>query len=567
MYIAIVPNRNSRPAYLLRESYRDGKHVRTRTLANLSELTPEQLRAFSGILKNEPWVHLKDAFTILQSRPHGHVQAILGTIRKLGLDTLIATKSSQEQRIILGLIVERILHGSSKLASARLWHTTTLAEELELEDVTVNDVYAAMDWVVERQQRIQAKLAKRHLSEGSALFYDLSSSYYEGSHCRLAHYGYSRDGKRGLPIIEYGVMTDSGGRPLAISVYEGGTSDSETVADQIDTLRTTFNLNRVVLVGDRGMITETQIEMIKTQPGIGWVSALRSSAIQKLARSGAVQMSLFDTQNIAEITSPNYPNERLVACYNPFLADDRKKTRTELLTATEKDLDKISRIITRRTTTPLSKAEIGLRVGACIKRHKMGKHFSIKIDDGVLTWERKQASIDAEAAVDGIYIIRTSEPTASLSTADAVRTYKRLAETERVFRGMKGVENRVRPIFHRNDERVKAHLFISMLAYYVEWHMREALTSLLFEDEERKEVNTMRDPVAPAKPSLAVRKKKATRQTTSGYPVQSFKTLLAQMGTICKNKCRMGTVEDAPLITLITQSDAWQAEVYRLLGM
>jgi transposase len=361
-------------------------------------------------------------------------------------------------------------------------------------------------------------------------------------------------------------MTDREGRPVAISVYEGGTSDGETVPEQIERMREKFGLHRIVFVGDRGMLTATQIETVKAYPGIGWVSALRATAIQKLASQGAVQMSLFDEQNLAEITSPDYPGERLVACYNPLLADDRRRTRDELLAATEAQLEKVRLQVARQHKTPMNKAAIGLKAGKLINRYKVGKHYTLTISDGTFAWERKQASIAQEAALDGIYVIRTSEPSARLNAADAVRTYKGLAEAERVFRGMKGVANHVRPIFHRSDPRVRAHLFISMLAYYVEWHLREALKPLLFDDQERLAANRARDPVAPATPSSSARRKKTTRRTESGYPVHSLATLLQAMGTICKNRCRTGSGDHAAQVTLTTQPNAWQAAVYRLLG-
>ena len=567
MYIAFIPNRSSRPTILLRESYRKGARVHTRTLANLTHEPPEKVAALMAVLRGTRGAPQVAPITIIRTRPHGHVDALLTTLRRIGLDDIIASKPCRERSIIMALIVERLLHGTSKLAATRLWHTTTLAEELDLAGVGVNDVYAAMDWLVARQERIEKKLAGRHLGEGSALYYDLSSSYYEGQHCPLAQYGYSRDGKRGLPIIEYGVMTDRCGRPLAISVYEGGTSDSETVADQLERVRTQFGLQRVVFVGDRGMLTETQIETVKNHPGLGWVSALRTTAIQKLAQSGALQMSLFDQRNLAEITTPEYPGERLVACYNPILADDRKKSRAELLAATEKDLEQLRRRVARRTKKIMTAAEIGVSAGTRIKRYKMGKHFSLQIGAGTFAWTRKQASIDKEAALDGIYVIRTSEPAKHLSAAAAVRAYKGLAETERVFRGMKGVANHVRPIFHRSDPRVRAHLFISMLAYYLEWHLRDALTPLLFDDETRRAANVVRDPVAPAQPSPAARRKKAARQTENGLPLHSLPTLLAGMGTICRNYCKIGDGDAATTVLLTTQPDVWQAEVYRLLRM
>jgi len=565
MYIEHVPNRNSPPAVLVRESYRENGKVKKRTLANLTGLPDDVIAAVAAVLAGYQIVPCGQGFTTVQTTPHGHVHALLTTLRRIGLDDLIASKPCRARSIIMALIVERLLHGTSKLAATRLWHTTTLADELGLAQVGVNEVYAAMDWLVARQERIEKKLAGRHLGEGSALYYDLSSSYYEGQHCPLAQYGYSRDGKRGLPIIEYGVMTDRCGRPLAISVYEGGTSDCETVADQLERVRTQFGLKRVVFVGDRGMLTEMQIKTVKTHPGLGWVSALRATAIQKLAQSGALQMSLFDQRNLAEITTPEYPGERLVVCYNPILADDRKKSRAELLAATEKDLEQLRCRVARRTKTILTEAEIGVSAGARINRYKMSKHFSLQIGDGTFAWARKQASIDQEAALDGIYVIRTSEAAEHLSAADAVRAYKGLAETERVFRGMKGVANHVRPIFHRSDPRVRAHLFISMLAYYLEWHLRDALTPLLFDDETRRAANAVRDPVAPAKPSPAARRKKVARQTENGLPLHSLPTLLEDLGTVCRNVHELKIKKETVRIRNYTELTPLQAEVYRRL--
>ena len=567
MFIAMIPNRKSPPAILLRESYREGAHVRTRTLANLSSLSAAQIEIMRGALKGEAWVRAEDACTIEESLPHGHVRAILGTVRRLGLDDMIASKPCRERDIVVGMIAERLLHGTSKLAATRLWHSTTLATELGVQDADVNEVYAAMDWLVARQKRIEAKLAARHLSNGSAVYYDLTSSYYEGAHCPLAKYGYGRDGKRGLPIIEYGVLTDRCGRPLAISVYEGGTSDSETVADQLDRVRTTFGLDRVVFVGDRGMLTETQLDLVKTQQGIGWVTALRATAIQKLAAEGCVQMSLFDKHNLAEVRSPEYPDERLVVCYNPLMAEKRRRTRDELLAATEVRLEMVRRTVARRTKTPLGRAEIGVRVGKEVNRHKMGKHFALKIEDGALSWERKGGSIEKEAALDGIYVIRTSEPASRMSAEDAVRTYKNLAETERVFRGMKGVSNHVRPIFHRAVPRVGAHLFVSMLAFYVEWHMREALKPLLFEDEDRREVNAMRDPVAAACPSASARRKKQSLRAQGGQAAHSFRTLLEALALQCRNRCRFGADAAAVTVMRTTETNAFQAKVFEMLKL
>lgn len=566
MYIDRIPNRKSPPAILVRESYREGGKVKKRLVANISRLPADCIAAIEARLAGRKMVPGGDGFETTHTTPHGHVNAILSTMRRIGLDDMIASKPCHERSIVMGLIAERLLHGSSKLAATRQWHATTLAEELGLAEVGVNDVYAAMDWLVAGQERIEKKLAGRHLAEESALYYDLSSSYYEGQHCPLAQHGYSRDGKRGLPIIEYGVMTDRHGRPLAISVYEGGTSDARTVPDQLERVRVKFGLERVVFVSDRGMLTETQIETVRTHRGIGWVTALRAPAIQKLAAEGCVQMSLFDERNVAEVVSPEYPGERLVVCFNPLMAEERRRTRDELLAATEKRLEALRRTVERRTKTPLSGAAIGMKVGAAIKQHKMGKHFAVKIGDGSLAWERKAESIEKEAALDGIYVIRTSEPAARMSAADAVRTYKNLAETERVFRGMKGVSNHVRPIFHRSDPRVRAHLFISMLAYYVEWHLRAALAPLLFDDPMRREANQARDPATPAKASSAALRKKVERKTEDGLPLHSLKTLLQDLGTVCRNLHVFHIKKETVRIRNYTTLTPLQAEAYRLLG-
>ena len=369
-----------------------------------------------------------------------------------------------------------------------------------------------------RQKRIENKLAARHLAEGDTVLYDVSSSYYEGRHCPLAAFGHSRDRKKGKPIIVYGVLADSQGRPLAVSVYPGNTGDPATLPDQVDTLRRRFGLRRVVLVGDRGLWTQTQIENLRQHPGLGWISALRAPALRRLADGGQLQLSLFDKKNLAEIHSPDYPGERLVACYNPLLAEERGRKRDELLAATEKEFERIQAEVARRKRTPLTAAEIGRKAGRVLDRYKMGKHFETTIGEGVFRWERRQADIQREAALDGIYVIRTSEDKADLKAEDAVRSYKSLARVERVFRCMKGADLRVRPIFHRTPDHVRAHIFLCLLAYYVEWRMRQAWAELLFEDEQLEADRQQRDPVAPAQPSAAVKKKKAAAAHRRGCP-------------------------------------------------
>ena len=567
MHIHVIPNRGSRPTVLLRHSYREGKKVRKRTLANLSKLPREHVEALRRMLKGEKLVPCEEAFTIERSLPHGHVRAVLGTIRKIGLQNLIASRPSRQRDLVLAMVAERLLHGCSKLACTRLWHTTTLAEELSVQDADADDLYKAMDWVLERQERIEKKLAHRHLAEGAQVLYDITRSYYEGRTCPLARYGYSPNGKKGRPVIVYGVLTDAEGRPIAVDVYPGQTGDPSTVPDQVRKLRGRFGISRVVLVGDRGMLTQTQIEALKQHPQLGWISALRSASIRKLIENGYVQTSLFDERNLAEITSPDFPGERLIVCFNPLLADERKRKREQLLLASEKMLESITKEVSRRTKKPLARDEIALKVGKVLNKHKVGKHFKMTIEDGVFDWQRDEESVELEAGLDGIYVIRTSEPAERLSAEDAVRSYKNLSQVERGFRCLKGLEIRVRPIRHRQDPRVRAHVFLCMLAYYVEWHMRRALGAVLFDDEELAENRRTRDPVAPAKPSSSARRKKARRQSPAGLPVHSFETLLGELGTLCRNRCRLQSDPSGQTFDQETQPTGLQGRVFKLLGM
>ncbi len=567
MYIERVPNRTSRPAILLREAWREGTAIRKRTLANLTDWPAEKVEALRRVLRGEALAGSPPVLTVERALPQGHVAALLGTIRRLGLDTLLAAKRCRERDLVLALLVERLLHPCSKLATTRLWATTTLAEERGVEDATEDDVYAAMDWLAARQAKIEGKLAQRHLRDGSRVFYDVSSSFYEGRTCPLAQFGHDRDGKRGLPIIVYGVLTDAAGRPVAIEVYPGDTGDPTTVPDQVAKLRDRFGLARVVLVGDRGMLTATQLATLRQVPGIGWVSALRGPAIRELVEQGALQLSLFDEKNLAEITTPEYPGERLIACFNPLLAEERQRKRTALLDATEREYQKIAREVARRRKTPLTAAEIGVKVGRVRDRFKVGKHFALTIADGVFQWTRLDEAIRREATLDGLYVIRTSEPGAQLSAADTVRTYKGLAQVERVFRCLKGIDLRVRPIYHRIPPRVRAHFFLCLLAYYVEWHLREAWRPLLFEDEQLAHIRGARDPVAPAQPSAAAQRKKAQRTTTDGLPLQSFETLLAALGTRCRTTCRMTADPAGPRIQQLTELTPLQARAMELLQL
>ena len=531
MYIDVVPNRNSPPAVLLREAWREGNKTCKRTLANLSDWPQEKIETFRRLLRDERLVSPEDLLDTQKTLPHGHVEAVLEMIRALQLERMISPQRCRERDLVVAMIAQRILRACSKLATTRLWHTTTLAEELGVADATENDLYAAMDWLGERQERIEKKLAARHLQQGGLVLYDVSSSFYEGRTCPLAKFGHDRDGQKGLPIIVYGVMTNGEGCPVAVEVYAGNTGDPTTVADQIEKLRERFGLMHVVLAGDRGMLTQPQINKLKAHPGLGWITALTSVAIRELVTQGALQLSLLDQKNLAEITSPEYPGERLVVCHNPLLEQERKRKREELLAATEKHLEQIRREVERRKKKPLAADQIGVKVGKVLGRYKMGKHFVYEIGGNHFTWKRRPESMEQEAQLDGIYVLRTSEPAERLSAEDTVRSYKSLAEVERAFRCLKGVDLLVRPIRHRTEERVPAHIFLCVLAYYVEWHLRRAWAPLLFEDEERREQRQRRDPILPAQPSASAQHKKRSRETADGLPVHSFESLLEQLAT------------------------------------
>jgi len=567
MYIETVPNRNSPPAVLLREGWREGKKTLKRTIANLSDWPRQKIETFRRLLRDEVLVSPADLFETERTLPHGHVEAILGTIRKIGLDSVIASKRCPERDLVLAMIVERLIHPCSKLATTRLWHTTTLAEELSVQEADEDDLYEAMDWLLARQERIEKKLAERHLTDGAVVLYDVSSSYYEGRKCPLAKLGHDRDGKKGLPIIVYGIMADGEGRPVAVSVYPGNTGDPTTVPDQVDKVRQKFELSHLVLVGDRGMLTQPQIDKLKAHPGIGWITALTSVSIRKLVQQGTLQRSLFDEKNLAEITSPDLPGERLMACYNPLLAEKRRRKRGELLAETEKGLTKLAKEVARRTRTQLKGSEIGLKAGKIVGRYKMGKHYQLMIADGIFQWTRREDAIAAEAMLDGIYVIRTSEPKERLSAEDTVRTYKSLSQVERVFLCMKGIDLLVRPIRHRTENRVPAHIFLCMLAYYVEWHMRKALAPILFEDDQLESERKRRDPILPAKPTEAAKRKKATHMTPDGLPVHSFETLMAELASRCRNTYKLKADDSSLTFSQAPVPTALQKRAYELLGL
>lgn len=574
MYIDTIPNRNSPPAILLREGWREGGKVRKRTLANLSGWPKQKVQTLRRLLRDEPLVSPEQAITIERSLPHGHVEAVLGAMRRLGLESLIASKRCRQRDLVVAMIAQRLIDPCSKLASTRLWHATTLAQEVCVEDADVDELYDALDWLLWRQGRIEKKLARRHLGEGSWAFYDVTSSYYEGRTCVLARWGHNRDGKAGTLCIVYGVMTDVDGRPVGMDVYPGNTADATTVPDQVDKLRRRFGLERVVLVGDRGMLTQTRIDRLREYPQLGWISALRSASIRQLVDKGHLQLSLFDRQDLAEISSPDFPGERLVVCFNPVLAEERRRKRGELLAATEKELQKVARAVARRTRKPMSRDDIELKVGRVIHRFKMAKHMQLSIEDGRFEWRRDQESIAAEEALDGIYVIRTSEPAERLSPEDAVRGYKGLTKLEQGFRTLKGLDLRIRPIRHRTEDHVRGHMFLCMLAYYVELHMRRALAPLLFDDEELPQARKRRDPVKPARPSASARRKKTTLRTSDAFPVHSFRTLMKELATRCRNTCRFpaptpGKGPDQIELSFyrLTEPTALQARAFELLRL
>jgi transposase len=568
MYVETVPNRNSPPAILLREGWREGKKTHKRTLANLSDWPKHKIETLRRLLKNEMLVSPNDLFNTEQTLPHGHVEAILGTMHKLGLEAIISSKPCRERDLVVAMIVERLIHPCSKLATTRHWHTTTLAEELSVQDADEDDLYAAMDWLLERKQQIEKKLGERHLSEGCRVLYDVSSSYYEGRTCPLAYFGHDRDGQKGLPIIVYGVLTDAEGCPVGIEIYPGNTGDPTTVADQVGKLTNQFGLSRVVIVGDRGMLTQPQIDKIKQHPEMGWITALTSVAIRGLLEKGAIQLSLFDEKNLAEISSPDYPGERLIACYNPLLDNERSRKRRELLEATDQGLIKIARQVARRKKKPLKESEIALKVGKVFGRYKVSKHYHYTIGNGIFQWARNEESIAQEAKLDGIYVIRTSEPKERLSSENTVRSYKGLSQVERAFRCLKGVfDVLVRPIRHRTEERVPAHFFLCLLAYYVEWHMRRSLAPILFEDEKLPEDRKLRDPILPAKPSESAKRKKATHKTMDELPVHSFETLMAELATRGRVSYRLKSKELDLVYKQVPDLTTIQRRAHELLGL
>lgn len=651
MHIDIVPNRRSRPAVLLRESYREGKKVRKRTLANLSKLPMGQVELIRSVLRGEKLAPVEEVFEIVEngSRHHGHVDAVLVAMKRLGFQRLIATRPSRERSLIVAMVAVLIVESQSKLATSVWWHTTTLPETLGVGDADEDDLYAAMDWLLEHQDHIEKKLAARHLDNKGMALYDLTSSYFEGVTCPLAALGHNRDGKKGKLQVNYGLLTDDRGCPISVSVFKGNTGDPKTLLPQVNKVRENFGIEELVMVGDRGMITKKQIKALRDIEGIDWITALRPGPIKKLLESGTLQMGLFDERNLFELTHPDFPKERLVACRNPELAKRRAEKRKSLLEATVKELEKV-RLMVRRgrlygkddisvqvckilekyrigkhykldirddgfdfkideraiaaevarvsvsdhglaeqrlarrkkhmeaIAKQLQKVRqriergrlygadvIGVRVGKVVNKYRVGKHLKLDIQDDRFDFEINKEKVTAEAALDGIYIVRTSLTQERMSADDTVRSYKQLSLVERAFRAFKTLDLKVRPIRHRLVNRVRAHIFLCMLAYYVQWHMVEAWRPLLFCDEDQ-EAKSTRDPVAPAKRSVAALRKVHTKRLDDGSRVYSFRTLLSHLSTIVRNKCRrVGAGPDEHTFDMDTTPNSTQRKALELL--
>lgn len=549
--------------HLLRRSYREDGKVKNETLGNLSHLPDSLIDIIRRSLKGESFVAASQSFEVVRSRAHGHVQAVALAMHRLGLASVIASQPSRQRDLVLAMVASRIVQPDTKLATTRRWHCSTLAEDFCVADATEDDLYAAMDWLLERQDSIEQNLAARHLREGALVLYDLSSSYFEGSTCPLAKRGYSRDRRSGSLQVNYGLLTDARGCPVAVSVFEGNTSDSVTFLPAVQRVREQFGLTQVVMVGDRGMVSQKAIDDLRGQGGIDWITALKSVSIRSLVEQGHLQLGLFDQRNLAEITSPDYPGERLVACRNDALAKLRAHKRESLLQATEALLVQIKASVDAGRIKGQDK--IGVQVGKIVNRHKVAKHFELSITDMALAWSRKQDAIDAEAALDGLYVIRTSLDAKSMDAPSCVRNYKALSNVERAFRSLKTVDLKVRPIHHRLADRVRAHILLCMLAFYVEWHMREAWRELMFADTDQAAKAT-RDPVAPAPHSKAAQLKAATKLIDEEQPAHSFATLMAELATIVRNTCRTpGGDADTPTFELLTTPTANQQRALALI--
>lgn len=561
MHVSTTTRRSGDREYtatLLRRSYRQDGKVKKETLANLSHLPPEAIDAIRRVLAGETLMSVEDAFEIERSLPAGHVNAALAMARRLELPKLLDRSPCRERDLCMAMIVGRVIAPGSKLGTVRTLGQSTLAEELGVQGADEDDLYEAMDWLLERQDTIEDRLATRHLRDGEMVLYDVSSSYFEGRSCPLAQFGYSRDGKPGLAQIIYGLLCDSDGRPVAVEVFTGELHDDKTLPSQVAKLKDRFGLSRIVVVADRGMVTKANIELLKEASGVDWITALKAPTIKKLARSGIFQPSLFDEQNLGEITDVDeFPGERLIVCRNPLVGAQRARKREELLAATETDLEAIAHRVNHGTL--LGADQIGVAVGPALKRHRMRKHFEITITDTTFAYTRKSEQITAEAALDGFYILRTSLTETDLQTPDVVRAYKNLEQAERAFGSLKGPELQIRPIHHRLAERVRAHVLICMLAYYLTWHLKAAWKPLLFTDEDRPHGP---DPVSKAVRSTSAQQKAQTKRTSSGQPAHSYRTLLTELATQTRNTTRLHS--HASTFEKLTQPTSLQAEALDL---
>jgi hypothetical protein len=537
MHVATIKRQHGDRVYeshLIRRSVRDGKKVRHETIANVSKLPPAALDALRRALAGETLVGVEEAFEIERSLPHGHVAAVLAAMRRLDVARLLDRAASRERSLVLAMIAQRLLGPGSKLACVRALGQSTLADQLDVADADEDELYAALDWLEDRQDQVERRLARRHLADGEPALYDLSSTYFEGRTCPLASLGYSRDGKRGTPQIVFGLVTNRVGKPVAVDVFDGATQDHQTVPAQLDTLKRRFGLGELVLVADRGMVTRANLDALRAADGIGWITALKAPQVKKLAKTGAFQPSLFDETNLAEIASAAFPGERLVVCRNPLVAGERARKREDLLAATEDELAPIAERVKRGTLADAG--AIGLAVGPALKGHRVGKHFTVEIADNHFAYARKTEQIAAEAALDGIYVLRTSVGENRLDAPEVVRAYKQLKEVEKGFRALKGPDLEIRPIHHRRERRVRAHVFLCMLAYYVEWHLQQAWRALTFADEHPPQPP---DPVAKATRSAEARAKAQTKRTATGHPAHTFRSLLAELATQTRNSIRV----------------------------
>lgn len=548
--------------HLLRRTYREDGKVKNETVGNLSHLPDPVIELIRRALRGETLVNPTEGFEVLASRMHGDGAAVMRAIERLKLRELFGARRSRQADLVIGMIAARVLAPHTKLATTRWWQTRTLAEDLGVADATEDELYTAMDWLLERQGAVENKLAARHLEEGALALYDLSSSYFEGTQCPLAKIGYSRDGKRNKAQVNYGLLTDRRGCPVAVSVYAGNVSDAKTLLPQVEKLKETFGLDQVVLVGDRGMIGQAHIETLRETAGLSWITALKSGQIRALVKGEALQLGLFDERNLFELAHSDYPGERLVACRNPELARLRAHKRAALLEATEGELDKVRAMVERGSLA--GAAKIGVRVGRVLNKYKVAKHFVLTIEDTRFAWARDTLAIEAEAALDGLYVIRTAVAADAMDAPQVVRHYKGLAEVERAFRSLKTVDLKIRPIHHRLEHRVRAHIFLCMLAYYVEWHLRQVWRELLFADEAQA-AKAERDPVAPARRSESADQKASRHTLADGSPVHSLRTLLDELATQVRNTCRTRAAADAPTFQLITQPTATQRRALALV--